>query len=158
MLFLLDKTRLFEALQKIPNVQVQIVVFDKTIPFLKQIEITHNSDIFIGMHGAGLTHMLFLPEWAAVFELFNCGDVNCYLDLARLKGVKYFTWKNEDLIKISGDGTHPTLKTPHKKFNNYAFDSNEFVQIVKKMIEHVKRHPEFVEEQRRLRRLMKSEL
>ena len=23
------------------------------------------------MHGAGLTHLLFLPDWAAVFELYN---------------------------------------------------------------------------------------
>ena len=32
-------------------------------------QITHNSDIFIGMHGAGLTHALFLPDWAVLFEL-----------------------------------------------------------------------------------------
>jgi hypothetical protein len=30
---------------------------------------SHNLDIFIGMHGAGLTHMLFMPDWAAVFEV-----------------------------------------------------------------------------------------
>ena len=34
------------------------------------VQITHNSDIFIGMHGAGLTHLLFLPDWAVVFELY----------------------------------------------------------------------------------------
>ena len=33
------------------------------------IQHSHNSDLFIGMHGAGLTHSLFLPDWAAVFEL-----------------------------------------------------------------------------------------
>ena len=30
---------------------------------------THNSDIFIGMHGAGLSHVMFLPDWAALFEM-----------------------------------------------------------------------------------------
>ncbi len=30
---------------------------------------SHNLDIFIGMHGAGLTHMLFMPDWAAAFEV-----------------------------------------------------------------------------------------
>jgi protein O-GlcNAc transferase len=39
------------------------------MPFKKQLEITRNSDIFIGMHGAGLTHFMFLPEWAVGFEL-----------------------------------------------------------------------------------------
>ena len=38
------------------------------ICFLK-LQISHNSDIFIGMHGAGLTHMLFQPDWGSVIEL-----------------------------------------------------------------------------------------
>jgi len=37
----------------------------------------------VGMHGAGLTHSLFLPSWAAVFELYHCEDRGCYSDLAR---------------------------------------------------------------------------
>jgi len=36
------------------------------------VQSSHNSDIFIGMHGAGLTHLLFLPDWAVVFELYVC--------------------------------------------------------------------------------------
>ena len=24
------------------------------------------------MHGAGLTHLLFLPDWASVFEMYVC--------------------------------------------------------------------------------------
>lgn len=41
--------------------------FNNIVLFYSQI--THNSDIFIGMHGAGLTHALFLPDWAVLFEL-----------------------------------------------------------------------------------------
>ena len=37
----------------------------------------------VGLHGAGLTHLLFLPDWAEVLELYNCDDVHCYRDLAR---------------------------------------------------------------------------
>lgn len=29
---------------------------------------------------------------------YNCGDANCYQDLARLRGIKYMTW--EDLTKL----------------------------------------------------------
>lgn len=68
------------------------------MPFKKQLEITRNSDIFIGIHGAGLTHMMFLPDWAAIFELYNCEDASCYKDLARLRGVKYFTWEDEEKL------------------------------------------------------------
>ncbi len=42
----------------------------REMPFLEQIRVTHISDIFIGMHGAGLTHLLFLPDWAVIFELY----------------------------------------------------------------------------------------
>ncbi|KAJ8933647.1 hypothetical protein NQ318_019292 [Aromia moschata] len=59
-------------------------------------------NVFIGIHGAGLTHLLFLPEWAAVFELYNCEDANCYFDLARLKGIKYITWEDSTEVNISG--------------------------------------------------------
>ena len=104
------------------------------MPFLEQLKITHNSDIFIGMHGAGLTHLLFLPDWAGIFELYNCEDVDCYHDLSRLRGVKYWTWKKEELVYAQGEGKHPTLGTPHKKFTNYAFDVEEFVKIVKQVI------------------------
>ena len=30
---------------------------------------SHTSDIFMGIHGAGLTHMIFLPDWGGVFEM-----------------------------------------------------------------------------------------
>lgn len=30
---------------------------------------SHNSDIFMGIHGSGLTHLLFLPDWAGAFEM-----------------------------------------------------------------------------------------
>jgi hypothetical protein len=44
--------------------------------------------------------MLFLPDWGAVFELYNCEDPGCYSELARLRGVKYFTWEIPDLVSI----------------------------------------------------------
>lgn len=46
-----------------------VLYIHRELGFLDQLRITHNTDIFIGMHGAGLTHLLFLPDWAAVFEL-----------------------------------------------------------------------------------------
>jgi protein O-GlcNAc transferase len=95
------------------------------------------------MHGAGLTHLLFLPDWATIFEIHNCEDKDCYLDLARLRGVKYFTWENEGKAYPQDEGKHPTLGTPHKKFTNYAFDKYEFAHIVRKMVKYVKEHPAY---------------
>lgn len=65
---------------------------------MQQLEITRNTDIFIGMHGAGLTHVLFLPKWASLFELYHCEDPGCYSDLARLRGVHYLTWEDDSKL------------------------------------------------------------
>lgn len=61
---------------------------------------------------------------------YNCEDEHCYMDLARLRGVKYWTWSKMDKIFPEGEGRHPTMKTPHKKFTNYSFDVDEFLRIM----------------------------
>lgn len=66
---ILNEKEILEALEKLEGIEVQRVEYNRRVPFLKQLEITHNSDVFVGMHGAGLTHLLFLPDWAAVFEV-----------------------------------------------------------------------------------------
>ena len=68
--------------------QVTVARYGPQIPFLSQVSITAGTDILVGMHGAGLTHLLFLPDWAEVVELYNCDDVHCYQDLARLVGAR----------------------------------------------------------------------
>ena len=35
-----------------------------------ELQTSYNSDIFMGIHGSGLTHMLFLPDWGGVFEMW----------------------------------------------------------------------------------------
>lgn len=45
------------------------VTFTHATDFREQLKVIQNTDVLIGMHGAGLTHMLFLPDWASVFEL-----------------------------------------------------------------------------------------
>lgn len=130
------------------EIDLRLVTYDTSTPFLTQINQTHNSDIFMSMHGAGLTHLLFLPDWAAVFEVYNCEDKDCYHDLARLRGVKYFTWENESKVSPQDEGKHPQLGTPHKKFTNYRFDKSEFVRMVKKMIKYVREHPAYLKAHR----------
>uniref|UniRef100_A0A6Q2Y002 EGF domain-specific O-linked N-acetylglucosamine transferase n=1 Tax=Esox lucius TaxID=8010 RepID=A0A6Q2Y002_ESOLU len=114
----------------------------RDIPFLEQLSITHNSDIFIGIHGAGLTHLLFLPDWAVVFELYNCQDESCYRDLARLRGIRYVTWQKRDKVFPEDKGHHPSLGE-HPKFTNYSFDVEEFMRLVLNAADHVLKHPKW---------------
>ncbi|XP_041445201.1 EGF domain-specific O-linked N-acetylglucosamine transferase isoform X1 [Xenopus laevis] len=137
---ILNLDELVQALEAVPTFQVKVVDYKyRVLGFLEQLSITHNSDIFIGMHGAGLTHLLFLPDWAVVFELYNCEDVRCYLDLARLRGIQYMTWEKGDKVFPQDKGHHPNLGE-HPKFTNYAFDVEEFLRLVQQGATYVSRH------------------
>ncbi|ESO95735.1 hypothetical protein LOTGIDRAFT_116699 [Lottia gigantea] len=145
---ILNQQELVDAMSVLDGVEVDVVKYQhfflyfREYPFPKQLKKSHNSDIFIGMHGAGLTHMLFQPDWGVGFELHNCDDLHCYNDLARLRGVKYMTWQKADKVFPEDEGHHPTLGA-HPKFTNYEFDVEEFIRLVKIAIQHVKNHPEF---------------
>ncbi|XP_020711618.2 EGF domain-specific O-linked N-acetylglucosamine transferase isoform X2 [Athalia rosae] len=141
---ILNEDELVEALRNNSNYKVRKVIYNKNLTFKKQLQITRNTDIFIGIHGAGLTHLMFLPDWATVFEIYNCEDPSCYKDLARLRGVKYLTWENPDKIIQQDPGTHPDGGA-HAKFTNYSFDVEEFLRIVKLAEKHVKNHKTFKE-------------
>lgn len=66
---ILNSDELINELHKNQSYAVKSVRFERTTPFIEQLEIIRNTDIFIGIHGAGLTHLLFLPKWATVFEM-----------------------------------------------------------------------------------------
>lgn len=137
----LNQQELVKALKMVSVFDVRVVDY-KDIGFLEQLKITHNSDIFISIHGAGLTHLFFLPDWAVIFELYNCDDDRCYLDLARLRGVHYTTWEKRDKVIPQDKGHHPTLGD-HPKFTNYSFDVTEFMRLVLSAAQRVTQHPKW---------------
>ncbi|XP_058826339.1 EGF domain-specific O-linked N-acetylglucosamine transferase [Topomyia yanbarensis] len=139
----LNEDELLKAISVNEEYKVNRVSYSYQMDFREQLKITRNTDIFIGMHGAGLTHLLFLPKWAVLFELYHCEDTNCYKDLARLKGVRYVTWTRDDLVYPEDEGQHPDGGGRHAKFTNYAFDSAEFARLVAKSAEHVVNHEEY---------------
>lgn len=137
-----------------PRYAVQTVSFER-LAFVDQLAITRNTDVFVGMHGAGLTHLLFLPRWASLFELYNCNDESCYRDLARLRGVNYVTWQRPDkLHRVSpppvADGdSGDRQQQPNEaggnndKFMNFRFDGAEFERLVDLAAELVRGHDDY---------------
>ncbi|XP_073827085.1 EGF-domain O-GlcNAc transferase [Musca autumnalis] len=137
-----NEDELLQEIGKNSEYEIRKISYERELTFLQQLEVTRNTDILIGMHGAGLTHLLFLPEWATLFELYNCEDPNCYKDLARLRGVNYITWEQRELVYPEDEGHHPEGGA-HAKFTNYAFDVPEFARLVDKAAVHVRNHEDF---------------
>jgi capsular polysaccharide biosynthesis protein len=65
--------------------------------FEKQIELMSQTINLIGLHGAGLTNMLFMREGGKVLELRNQNDAhnNCYFSLASELNLVYFYQLNQ---------------------------------------------------------------
>ena len=63
-----------------------------------QLDVFTNTDILIGMHGAGMAHVMFLPPHAAIFELFPnyWGFLIHFKAFSRWRGLKYRGWQNND--------------------------------------------------------------
>ncbi len=54
---------------KYPGLTINLVDF-ASISLHEQVVLVQNTDILIGHHGAGMTHILFLPEQSSVVEIF----------------------------------------------------------------------------------------
>ncbi|XP_076048525.1 EGF-domain O-GlcNAc transferase isoform X2 [Oratosquilla oratoria] len=136
---ILNEGKLIKALKRNKEFLIRKVEFGHDMDFKEQLKQDQWTDILIGVHGAGLTHLLFLPDWAVIFEIYNCGDPNCYKDLARLRGINYITWENEKKVVAEDEGHHPKLGA-HEKFTSYEFDVKEFLRLVQQAVTLVKNH------------------
>jgi len=68
------------------------VVCMEDLTFAEQVRLSANCTVIAGLHGAGLTHMLWMPPGGRVIEIRAKGDShnNCYYGLASDLGHKYF--------------------------------------------------------------------
>ena len=88
-------------MKSFPTAHVQTVLMD-SLPMCRQLEIASVTDILIGMHGAGMTHSIFLPKHAAILEMFPKDWKRgrpwylCFEKTASWRGLKYDSWENFD--------------------------------------------------------------
>ncbi len=80
------------------------VHFFEDYTLTRQLEIMSQTKSLIGLHGSGLTNMLFMPENGQVFEFRNRNDAhnNCYFTLASDLNHSYYYQINDG----SSNDTH----------------------------------------------------
>ncbi|XP_052780696.1 uncharacterized protein LOC128217538 [Mya arenaria] len=91
-----------ELVQKLKELLPRHNVLSSQIDLLSmkdQLRLISRTDILIGMHGAGLTHTLFLPKHAGLVELYPkyWPTANVHFQaMARWRNLKYLRWQNAD--------------------------------------------------------------
>lgn len=80
---------LLDNLSRECNCCVKVVDF-ATISFHEQLRIIANTDLLIGIHGNGLTHLLLLPNKSTVLEYYQGGESAFFRLFAQLRGLRYY--------------------------------------------------------------------
>ena len=95
---LANEAALVAALQALGDVVVRVATFEE-LALREQLALVVDTDVLVGMHGAGLTHALFLPASAGVAELFPISQsprTRHFRSLARWRRLFYVRWQNRD--------------------------------------------------------------
>jgi hypothetical protein len=76
-----------------------MVVCMEDFSYQEQVALTSKANVLLGLHGAGLTHMLFMQYRSKVIEIRAKGDShnNCYFALASGLGHDYYYIKAESM-------------------------------------------------------------
>ncbi|KAK4688429.1 P-type Ca2+ transporter type 2C, partial [Tremellales sp. Uapishka_1] len=74
----------------------------EAMSFESQVEAVSDADIMVGVHGNGLTHMMWMPEGGAVVEVFPPGSfLRDYQSLAEVLGHHYTTiWNDTEYRRL----------------------------------------------------------
>ena len=85
--------QLVEGVKRLHQFEIQ-VVYMEDYALSDQISLVQRAKLVISMHGAALTHILFMSQGTYVLEIFPFGfKKTVFKDLARLVGVNYFYYQ-----------------------------------------------------------------
>lgn len=117
-------------LRKLPGVNVTVVDFAR-LPFAGQVGVVAAHDFLIGMHGAGLSHLLWLPDHAAVLELRPKTDMGwfCFQHMAEWRGFDFRLWENRQ---------HPVNYREDSDGDYTYVDPQQFRSVVTDMLRGVR--------------------
>ena len=124
------------------KIKVSLLYFED-FGLLELVRTMATVDVLIGMHGAGLTNLLFLPKSSAVVELFNMGmgtergDFE-YQKMAQLLGIQYSNWTNADEArqKLSNSTKREAKRRP-AIFASTDVDIDEVCRTVWKSLDKI---------------------
>ncbi|KAI7207461.1 hypothetical protein KC343_g14294 [Hortaea werneckii] len=116
---LLHVTALFEALQaRHPEIKMTLLDYG-TLDFKAQLETDQTTDILVGVHGAGLTHGMFLPPRSTMAQILPPTlDHYGFENMARFLGHKYYSTHTKafESVNHTGDWHHDDVFIEEEDF------------------------------------------
>jgi EGF domain-specific O-GlcNAc transferase len=112
-----------------PKLKFQVLDF-AGMTLREQIRIAQETDVLIGAIGAGLTHILFLPPESSVVQLMTANaEYTGFRNLAKLRGMHYFTAHSQTQQEWEAAHTHGTIDNRHKsrKYSRRNWQSDEWL-------------------------------
>ena len=77
-----------EVMQLLEGYGYECLDFD-ALPYYEQIALCRQTRVLMGIHGAGLANMMFMPQGAKLFEFKNRRDINYFFFMAGVCGLDY---------------------------------------------------------------------
>ena len=116
---LLHTDALFDALQaRHPDVEMTLLDYG-TLDFKAQLELDQTTDILVGVHGAGLTHGMFLPRHSTIDQILPPTlDHYGFENMARFLGHKYYSTHSKafESVNHTGDWHHDDVFIEEEEF------------------------------------------
>ncbi|KAK4888023.1 hypothetical protein LTR27_013027 [Elasticomyces elasticus] len=124
---------LFTALQAwFPDVTMRLVDFAQ-LPFREQLQIARSSDILVAVHGAGLTHGMFLEPGSSIVEILPLTlAYKGIKNMARLCGLSCFS-------RHGADYEYPG-KIGDRHHDEVFIEENRFMEVMVEAIISFLRH------------------
>lgn len=88
---LVDQDSHLERLRAaVPHMKLTVVDF-ASMPLHQQVQVAHQTDVLLGVHGAGLTHSMFMKPGAVLIEILPADFTHKgFRNLAQMLGHRYF--------------------------------------------------------------------
>ncbi|RVD85763.1 uncharacterized protein DFL_004070 [Arthrobotrys flagrans] len=114
-----------------PKVNVNVVDMAK-LSLKEQISLVVNTDVLVGVHGAGHTHVLFLPSQSSLVEILPADlGHRGFRNLAGLRGIRYFS----DHAPMAPSDKPDALRDWHAE--DVVFDKDAFMKLMEVAIQSV---------------------
>jgi len=89
-----NEDEVIKALKEIKNVTVIVADFAK-MSLTEQIAKSASADVMIGMHGAALSHSLWMPSWGSLVEMGSRHGLGVFFwKIAKWAGIHFENWVN----------------------------------------------------------------